>query len=155
MLLLLLLLLDGHNFAGIHLDTQKDRVALDEGATVEQLMGDETWETKAKLIGLIRGTLEILPCGIGHKGLSYAALSATLSTLLEQCEGDGVREGPLKQRIIFARQHLDVHRDMGILARAVAIEKHGGLQLVTILGGVEWWRHQFESIFAACLGHLG
>lgn len=34
----LLLLLDGYNFAGIHLDAQKDRVALDEGTTVEQLV---------------------------------------------------------------------------------------------------------------------
>lgn len=30
--------LDGYNFAGIHLDAQKDRVTLDEGTTVEQLV---------------------------------------------------------------------------------------------------------------------
>lgn len=154
-LLFLLLLLDGYNFAGIHLDAQKDSVALDEGTTVEQLVRNEAWETEAKLIRFIRWPLEVLPCGIGHKGLSHTALSATLGALLEQCEGDGVREGPLEQRIILARQHLYVHRDMRILARSVAIEEHGGLQLVAVLGGVERRRHQLESIFAACLGHFG
>jgi len=128
--------LDGHYLAGIHLDAQEHGIALDEGSAVQQFVGDEAREAESKLIGLVRGTLEVLPGGIRHKGLRHASL-ATLGALFEQREGDGVREGPLQQGIVLSGQDLYVDGHVGILAGTIAIEEHRGLQLVAILGGVE------------------
>lgn len=146
--------LDGDDLAGVDFDAQEDGVFADKGSAVEQLVGDEPREAEAEGVRFGGWPLKVLPGGVGNEGFGNAALAAE-GALLEEGEGDGVREGPLEQGVVLSGQDLDVDGHVGGLAGAVSVEEHRGLQLVAVLASVEGRRDQLEAVLALGLDHLG
>jgi len=59
-----------------------------------------------------------------------------------------MRERPLEQSVEFARQYFYVDGHVRVLARPVAVQEHGRLQLVSELAGVERRADEFQPVAA-------
>lgn len=83
-------------------------------------------------------SLEVLPVGIWAEALDdVLGFGECWVALVQQCEGDAVRERPLQQAIILAWEQSDVDRQVGSFTTAVPVREDGHLETVSIAMRVE------------------
>lgn len=100
-------------------------------------------------------SLEVLPVGIWTEALSdVLRFGECWVTLVQQREGDTVRERPLQQAIILAREHSDVERQVCSFTTAITIREHGYLKTVSITMRVECRAEELWSAIRAVSGLL-
>lgn len=95
-------------------------------------MGDEPGEAEAQRVGFLGGSLEVLPSGVRDEALDDIARTVRAGALVEECEADGVGEGPAEESVVFPREDLDVDWHVGALARTIAVEEERRLEIKNI-----------------------
>lgn len=83
-------------------------------------------------------SLEVLPVGIWAEAFGdVLRFGQCWVALVQQREGDAVRERPLQQAVVLTREHSDIDGEVCSFAAAVPVRKEGHLETVSIAMRVE------------------
>lgn len=82
--------------------------------------------------------MEVLPVGIWVEALGdVLRFGERWVALVQQGEGDAVRERPLQQAVILSREHPNVDGQVRSFSAAIPVREDGHLKTVSVAMGVE------------------